>query len=75
MLIVAAEPSPGHIIQLLMGSLPMMAMASDWTINDFRETCFTYPSLGALFKSAANRAEQRIQTDSMRNRLTGDQAA
>ena len=55
--------------------LPMMAMASDWTINDFRETCFTYPSLGALFKSAANRAEQRIQTDSKKNRLTGDQAA
>ncbi len=55
--------------------LPMMAMASAWTINDFRETCFTYPSLGALFKSAANRAEQRMQTDSKRNPLTRDQAA
>jgi pyruvate/2-oxoglutarate dehydrogenase complex dihydrolipoamide dehydrogenase (E3) component len=55
--------------------LPMMAIAKDWTINDFRETCFTYPSLGALFKSAANRAWQRIQADWQRNQPASDQAA
>ena len=46
--------------------LAMMAIAHDWRINDFQEACFTYPSLGALFKSAANNAAMRLETDRLR---------
>lgn len=52
--------------------IAMMAIAGDWTINDFRETCFTYPSLGALFRSAANAAEQRARTDARRERAKSE---
>ena len=55
--------------------LAMMAIAQDWRIHDFRETCFTYPSLGALFKSAANSAAQRIRVDARRDRSPRDIAA
>jgi len=55
--------------------LAMMALAADWRIEDFRDTCFTYPSLGALFKSAANAAQARLEIDADRTDRTIRRAA
>ena len=35
--------------------LAMMALAADWRIEDFRDTCFTYPSLGAPVQERCER--------------------
>lgn len=44
----------------------MMAIADHWQIDDFRDSCFSYPSLGELFKSAASNASVRLAVESAR---------
>ena len=55
--------------------LAMMAIAHDWRIDDFQEACFTYPSLGALFKSAANNAAMQLETGRLRTNEARGEAA
>lgn len=46
--------------------LAMMAIAHEWRIQDFRDACFSYPSLGELFKSAAINGAGRIAVEAAR---------
>ena len=55
--------------------IAMMAIADKWRMDDFRDACFSYPSLGELFKSAASNAAGRLAVESARTSETSRETA
>lgn len=49
--------------------IAMMAIASQWSIEDILSAPFTYPSLGEMYKSAARRASERLNIDHTRHNV------
>ena len=55
--------------------IAMMAIGDKWRIDDFRDACFSYPSLGELFKSAASNAAARLAIEIERGSTTPRETA